>query len=164
MFLKLLLLFILLPMADLLLLLVVNRTIGFFPTVALVLTTGIVGAWLAKTQWGWLLQRTRSKISQSQVPTELVSDGAMLLLAAALLVTPGLITDAIGFSFLIPWCRKFYRSRLKSWFLKNVEVTTFSTGAQSNTEADIVEGHSRPHNTDSNHTPRSSQLPYNGDS
>ncbi len=141
MFVRLVLLFILIPMADLVLLLVVNHYLTLFPTIALVIITGVLGAWLAKQQWRWLLSRMRDRVTQQQIPTELFSDGSMILLAAALLVTPGLITDTIGLTLLIPGCRRWYKRRFTEWIKGSFEIRSYGMGRS--TDAEIVEGATR---------------------
>ena len=105
MFARLLLIFILVPLADLFLLIVLSRYITISATIALVVVSGIIGAWLAKNQIGRVGTRIRNRLTQNQMPADLLTDGGMILFAAGLLITPGLLTDLIGFSLLIPTCR-----------------------------------------------------------
>jgi UPF0716 protein FxsA len=114
--LKLLLLFILVPLAELILLLKLADATGWELTLLLVVVTGIVGSLLAKTQ-GWrAYRRIQEELAAGRMPTGPLLDGVMIFLAGALLLTPGLLTDAFGLSLLIPWCRSFYRRRLTQWF------------------------------------------------
>ncbi len=143
MFAQLLLLFILIPMADLVLLLMIYKYMTLLPTIALVVVTGVAGAWLARRQWHWLLMTSRSRVSQNQMPSELFSDGAMIMLAGALLITPGIITDMLGISLLIPRCRTWYKARFVHWIKRSFVIQTFESSSEE-TEipvGEIVEGH-----------------------
>ena len=75
------------------------------------------------------------------MPTELITDGMLVLLAGGLLVAPGLITDALGISLLIPLCRNWYKKRTIEYLKERFNVTTFTApvGA-SRTDEDVVEG------------------------
>ena len=109
----LILLFIGLPVVELALLFKVHGLVGFFPTVLLVLLTGVVGAALVRRQGLSILLKIQREMSMGNLPAPQMIDGVMLLVAGALLVTPGLITDACGFLLLIPFIRKHIRYWLK---------------------------------------------------
>ena len=145
MFARLLLLFIGLPLADLVLLLILSKYTGVWTTISIVVVTGVTGALFARRQWRWLLERTRSRMHQNEVPSELFSDGFMILLGACLLITPGLLTDLIGFSMLIPRCRKWYRDRMKSWIRDKVQVVQMGGQPAENRDvsSDTVDGTAR---------------------
>ena len=118
---KLLLAFIVLPLVDLYVLFVVAGYIGVIETVALVIVTGIVGGALAKTQGAQTVRRLQYKMSRGESPSAELADGALILVGAALLVTPGLITDGIGFALLLPFVRPYVRSLLSSYFERKVQ-------------------------------------------
>ena len=118
---KLLLAFIVLPLVDLYVLFVVAGYIGVVETVALVIVTGIVGGALAKTQGAQTVRRLQYKMSRGESPSAELADGALILVGAALLVTPGLITDGIGFALLLPFVRPYVRSLLSSYFERKVQ-------------------------------------------
>ncbi len=118
----LLILFVVVPLAELALLLQVADQVGPWATLGLVIFTGVVGATLARWQ-GWrVLSRIQSDLSQQRMPTEALFDGAMILVAGALLLTPGIMTDLVGFSLLIPPCRALYRRWLQRHFRRRFEV------------------------------------------
>ncbi|MCZ6569932.1 MAG: FxsA family protein, partial [Deltaproteobacteria bacterium] len=98
---RLLLLFIVLPAVELGLLIEISQRIGTLETLALIVVTGIVGASMARSQGLSLLSRVREQISAGEMPTDSLLDGLMILIASALLVTPGVFTDAFGFLCLI---------------------------------------------------------------
>jgi UPF0716 protein FxsA len=116
-------LFIALPLADLVLLLRVGGLLGFWPTCGLVVLTGIVGAWLARRQGVRTLGRVRSELAAGRMPGEDLADGALILLAAALLVTPGFLTDLLGILLLVPPARRVIRGILGRHFQRRMVVT-----------------------------------------
>ncbi len=127
-------------MADLILLLMIAR-IHWLISVLSIIVSGLIGAYLVKRQGTVVSKRLRSSLGEGSVPTEPLMDGGMVLLAAGLLLTPGLITDLFGISFLIPFCRRWYRARIKAWFKRKVQLKTFgfeTMPGQSTVEGDFV--------------------------
>jgi len=113
---RLLLLFVLVPALELVLLIEIGRLIGTLPTIALILLTGIVGAFLVRRQGVQVLSRIRTQFQTGQLPADPIFDGAIILVAGAFLMTPGVLTDALGFLCLIPatrgWMKRTIRSRI----------------------------------------------------
>ncbi len=117
-FAALLILFIGLPLAELALLIKIGQLHGIGLTVALVVVTGITGASLARWQGFKILQRIRAELAQGRMPAPELLDGLLILVAGAVLLTPGLITDVLGFLLLVPASRRV----IKGWvqhILKN---------------------------------------------
>jgi UPF0716 protein FxsA len=112
MLLKILLLFTVVPLVELALLLEIGRRIGTLPTIVLILLTGIAGALLAKRQGFGVVHRIRAEMMAGQMPGAAIVDGAIILVAGALLVTPGVLTDVFGFLCLIPVTRRYMRALL----------------------------------------------------
>ncbi|MBD3288010.1 membrane protein FxsA [candidate division KSB1 bacterium] len=110
---RLFLLFTLVPLIELSLLIKLGQKIGLGPTILIVVLTGILGAWLAKQQGFITISRIRFSLRSGQVPAEPLLDGVLILAGGLLLVTPGLITDAVGFSVLIPTTREIIKRFLK---------------------------------------------------
>lgn len=106
---SLLLLFIVLPAVELGLLIEVGQRIGTFETIMLIVVTGVVGASMARNQGVRVLGHVQSEIAAGRMPADSLVDGILILLASALLVTPGVLTDAFGFLCLIP----AFRGRVK---------------------------------------------------
>ena len=130
--LKLLLLFTIVPLVELWLLLKIGAIIGLFPTIALVLVTGVVGASLARWQGVLCLQTMQKQIRDGQLPTDSLLDGLGILVAAAFLVTPGVLTDIVGFGLLIPPVRRIVRrvvAKLIRAKIANVASSTAGTAA-----------------------------------
>ncbi|MEM1063508.1 MAG: FxsA family protein [Planctomycetota bacterium] len=113
------------PLAELALLLTVGQAIGVLPTVAIVLVTGVVGASLARAEGLRTLFEFQRQASSGTIPAGPLADGAMILVAAALLLTPGMLTDAVGFGLLVPPVRAVVRRLLGRYFAGSVRVTTF---------------------------------------
>ncbi len=111
-------LFIGLPIVELALLLELHGALGFLPTIALVLLTGVVGAALVRRQGIATLLKIQREMSIGTVPAPQMMDGVMILIAGALLVTPGLITDVSGFLLLVPYVRE----QIRLWIGKKIEA------------------------------------------
>ena len=110
-------LFIGLPIIELALLIKLHGMVGFLPTVFIVLSTGIIGAWLVRRQGLAMLFHIQREMSIGNLPAPQMIDGVMILVAGALLVTPGLITDTAGFLLLVPQVRE----RIRFWLRKKLE-------------------------------------------
>lgn len=115
MFLKLFLLFTIVPIVELYLLIRVGRLIGALPTVLLVLAISLAGAWLVRAQGFAILTRIRADLGQGRLPAAGLLDGALALLGGLLLLTPGFCTDFLGLFFLIPATRAIIKQFLGLW-------------------------------------------------
>ncbi len=112
MFLILLLLLTVVPLVELMILIRLYHATDLITTLAVVIVTGIVGAALARRQ-GWeTWRRIQTQLSQGKPPTTELLDGLMIVIAGALLITPGILTDLAGFSLLIPPVRTLLRGWL----------------------------------------------------
>lgn len=118
------------PLVELSLLLYVGSQVGWLATVGLVLLTGIVGASLARWQGVKALRRVQRRIGRGQMPADELFDGVLILVAGIVLVTPGILTDLMGFGLLIPPVRSVIKGVLRSWAKKNIEVRTSQTTTQ----------------------------------
>jgi len=121
-------LFIGLPIVELALLFELHGMVGFFPTVLLVLFTGIAGATLVRRQGLATFLKIQQEMSVGNMPAPQMIDGIMILISGALLVTPGLITDVTGFLLLIP----FVREKIRFWLKKKLEEKVRSGYVQVN--------------------------------
>ncbi len=113
MLLRLFLLFTLVPLIELYLLIRLGTYIGAVETVAIVIGTGVAGGLLAKSQGLAVFDRMRAELNQGRLPAESLFDGLLILIAGAMLITPGLLTDGLGLLLLIPWSRQAFKSWLK---------------------------------------------------
>jgi len=119
--LQLFVLFTTVPLVELWLLFKLSEWLGFWTTIAIVLGTGIAGASLARWQ-GWrAIQRLQNELRQGILPTQALGDGVLILVAAVLLVTPGVITDVLGLLLLIPPVRAGVRRGLRWWLARHAQ-------------------------------------------
>ena len=109
----LILLFTVVPIVELALLIKVGQYIGVGYTLGIVVITGVVGAYLARLQGFLTLRRIQEDINQGRMPTDRLFDGVLILCSGILLLTPGFITDIIGFMGLIPFTRNLFKRWLK---------------------------------------------------
>lgn len=109
---RLLLLFVLLPAVELALLIEVGSRIGTPATLVIIVLTGVIGASLARRQGLGVLAEAQRESAAGRVPTSTLVDGVIILVAAALLVTPGVLTDVFGFLCLTPAFRRLVKRRL----------------------------------------------------
>jgi UPF0716 protein FxsA len=115
------LLFLGIPLLEIYLLIKVGSVIGAFTTVFLVVFTAVLGAWLLRIQGFSTLSRVRTTLEQGGIPAVEMLEGAVLLVAGALLLTPGFFTDALGFCCLVP---AFRRAMIK-WGMKRILMVPF---------------------------------------
>lgn len=156
MFARLLLLFITIPILELCIFLMLGSKIGIPTTLAIIVLTAFLGAWLTKSEGLKTLTKYQNAVSQGRLPHEEVMDGLMILVAGAVLLTPGFLTDAIGFSLLIPTVRDFVKGIAKAYLSNRVSVVGENMGTPPtqpgatkviNVEAEVVEDAPRPHPT-----------------
>ena len=123
----LLLLFILIPLLEIWLFILLGGFIGVYPTLFVILLTAILGTFLVKTQGINVLKEIQNKFNELENPTEPIVHGAMILFAGALLLTPGFFTDTVGFLLLLPKVR-----RAAFFWLKNrVNLVKYSSSEMS---------------------------------
>jgi len=118
---KLLLLFILVPLVELFLLIEIGTKIGTLSTLAIIVCTGMLGAFLARRQGISVLHQIRTESANGRLPVAQLADGVIILLAAAVLITPGVLTDVFGFLCLIPASRKIIKTILWRWLERHVQ-------------------------------------------
>lgn len=111
---KLLLLFTIVPLVELALLIKLGQVMGLWTTIALVLTTGVAGAALARYEGLRTFWKMREELAAGRLPADPLIDALLILVAGALLVTPGLLTDGVGCLLLIPPTRALIRRWLKN--------------------------------------------------
>ena len=105
--------FILMPLAELAVLFKVHEYVGLGKTLALVIFTGIAGAVLARAEGMHVVLAMQRDLAEGRMPAPRLMDGVMILAAGLLLITPGLITDTVGFLLLVPAVRTTIRGRLR---------------------------------------------------
>jgi len=115
MFIKLLIVFTIVPVIELYVLIEAGRQIGVGATIGMIFLTGIAGAYLARSQGFNLINRIQTDLNQGRIPADEMMDGAMILAGGLLLLTPGFCTDLFGFCLLTPLTRRFFKIWLKKW-------------------------------------------------
>ena len=90
-------------------------------TIGIVLLTGALGATLARREGLRALTRMTQAANKGILPTQAMFDGMAIFLGGALLLTPGFLTDAVGFALLFPLSREFLRFKLASWIKASIE-------------------------------------------
>lgn len=119
----LLLLFLLIPLAELLVIIQVGQAVGALNTVALLVLVSAVGAWLVKREGIGVWRRFRRQVEAGVVPGREIADGVMILFAGALMMTPGFLTDILGVLLLLPPIRAAVRATVLSRSARRVGVT-----------------------------------------
>jgi UPF0716 protein FxsA len=109
-------LFIILPVIEFWLLFKVASIMGFWSTLFLVISTGVIGASLARAQGVMVMMQIQRDLAEGRMPAPRMIDGVMILIAGAFLITPGLITDTAGFLLLVPPVRALIRNWLRLRF------------------------------------------------
>ena len=103
-------LFIIVPIVELAVIIQVGQGIGVLPTIALLLAVSFVGSWLVKREGMGVWRRFNEQVRAGRVPGKEIADGVMILLAGALLLTPGFVTDIVGILLLLPPVRATVRT------------------------------------------------------
>ena len=110
---RLALLFIAVPLLELFILIRLGGAIGLAPTLALCVLTGMAGAWLARREGLRALWSYQERLARGGVPGRALMDGLCILMGGAVLLTPGLLTDLLGFALLLPPSRHWIQARMK---------------------------------------------------
>lgn len=137
MFIKLLLIFIFVPLIELALLIKVGDYVGLFATIMLVASTGAIGISLARKQGLAVIGEIKSNLSQAKLPHDSLIDGLLILIGAAMLLTPGLLTDIAGFSLIIPVTRKRIR-RIVNGKMKERIVNNSTNDSQGFDDKEVI--------------------------
>jgi UPF0716 protein FxsA len=139
------LLFIVMPIVEMWLLIAVGTEIGALYTIGLVLLTAVIGARLLREQGLATLWRGRRKLEEGQLPAQEIGEGIILAVSGALLLTPGFITDIVGFAGLFPPARALFSQHI----IGKMVVTDLhgnqyrrGSGASGAESGDIIEGES----------------------
>lgn len=134
--------FVLVPIVEIALFIQVGGAIGLWPTLAIVVLTAFLGTVLVRSQGRLALSQLGQSFEQLDDPTEPLAHGAMILIAGALLLTPGFFTDAVGFSLLMPPVR----IAVFRYLSKRITVQSFQMGGRSQhrsdrfNQSDVIEG------------------------
>ncbi len=135
----LLLAFVAIPMIEIGLFIKVGGLIGLWPTLAIVLLTALAGSWLVRMQGAMAMADLRGSFQELRDPTLPIAHGAMILLAGALLITPGFFTDTMGLLLLVP----SVRTAVFRYISSRISVQRFEFGTPPRPEAhrpDVIDG------------------------
>lgn len=131
------------PLIEIYLFIEVGSAIGALPTVALVVVTAVAGVALLRAQGLQTMATFQQRAAKGELPAETMLEGAALLFGGALLLTPGFLTDTIGFLCLLP----FTRQPLVRWLMSNIaarsSVHMYSSGTPRERGPDVIEGEFR---------------------
>lgn len=125
-FTKLILLFTVVPVIELFILFKLASYTNWLATIGLVILTGIAGAHLAKKEGRQIISEIKYQLSEGNMPGEQMVNGLCVLIGGVLLLTPGILTDAFGFTLLIPVTRSFYKQFIMDKFKKIIERGSFT--------------------------------------
>ena len=114
--------FLAIPIAEIALFITIGQRIGLLYTLLLIVLTAVIGAYLVSRQGRGVWSRFQSQLAAGSFPGLELAHGAMVLVGGALLVTPGFLTDAIGFSLMVPAVREWLRRRGIKRFRSGVEI------------------------------------------
>ena len=121
MLIKLILLFTIVPFIELTLLIEIGSRIGTFNTIMIVVITGIIGAFMARIAGFTVLMKIQDNLREGIFPKDELFDGVLILISGAFLITPGVLTDALGFLLLIPFGRLVVKRWLKEIIQKRID-------------------------------------------
>lgn len=139
MFVVLFLLFVVAPLVELYVLVQMAHLMGLFPALALLVVLSFFGAWLVKREGVAVLRRLRGSLARGEMPTRSLVDGGLIVVAGALCIVPGFISDGIGLLLLVPPVRALVRNRLIArWSLKGTTRVTRRTADGSVIEVEYL--------------------------
>jgi UPF0716 protein FxsA len=121
-------LFVAVPAAELYVILQAAHNFGVLETVAALLVISAVGAWLCRVEGFATLRKVQSALNEGRIPTRELQDGALILLAGALLLTPGFLGDVVGILLLLPPTRAVARTFLARILRDRVQVAGAGAG------------------------------------
>lgn len=154
------LLLILVPIAELYVIVQVGQELGIFPTLLLLVGVSILGGYLLKREGTATWRRLRQQLAQGKVPTAEATDGALILLGGALLLTPGFLTDIVGLLLVLPVSRQAVkgvaRKFMGGWLIKRMGPAGYVGAKVYQTQAGRVRRRRTP--TDPPQTDSSSPL------
>ena len=129
-------LFVLVPIAEIFVLIKVGQVTGALPTIALIFLTAIIGLALLRQQGYTALARAKSKMERGEMPAGEMVEGLFLAVGGALLLTPGFITDTVGFCCLIPGVRRL----LITWGAARLLSGRVATVKRSHISGNTIDG------------------------
>lgn len=141
----LILVFLLLPIAEIWLIGIVGHALGFWPTLWLLIASGAFGAWMAKREGLRVIGEWQSALAEQRLPESGVLEGVLVLAGGVMMVAPGFLTDVAGLLLMIPPTRRLAARWLRRWFESRVasgtfRVTTFGGAPRRDSDPGVVQG------------------------
>ncbi len=118
----LLVMFVVVPLVELAVLVKVGTVVGVWPTIALVVLTGALGGWLARSQGARVLRAIQADLSMGRMPAAKLLDGLLILVGGLVLLAPGLIGDVFGMLLLFPPSRAMFKRALRRWLERKIQT------------------------------------------
>ena len=128
MLLPLLLIFIVVPIAELYVIIQVGQAIGALPTIAILIVDSVIGSWLLRTEGRSAWRRFKAAVADGRPPAREVLDGVLVIFGGAFLITPGFLTDILGVLLLLPPTRALFRRLLVRRFSSRFVVAVAGGG------------------------------------
>ncbi len=122
---RLITLFVISPLIELAILIWIGTRIGFWPTIAIVVATGTLGALLARTLGARVLRQMQADLAAGRMPASHLLDGFLILVGGILLLTPGVLSDVAGIALLLPATRTRFKRALRrrlEWMIQSGQV------------------------------------------
>lgn len=116
-------LFLLVPIVEIYVIVQVGQEIGALPTVALLIVESLIGAWLVRREGRRAWNALRAAVTTGQLPSRELADAGLVLIGGTLLLTPGFVTDVVGFFFVLPLTRPVARRLLAAYLARRATVT-----------------------------------------
>lgn len=138
------LLLLVVPLVEIAAFIMIGGQIGVATTLLLTLVTAIIGTTLLRRQGLTILQQIRQELEANRIPAKQLADGAMIVVAGILLLTPGFVTDSVGFALFVP----AFRALVWQQIGKRLDVTVKRTGDPAQQHRDIVELDESEYSTD----------------
>ncbi len=121
-------LFVVVPILEIAAFIQIGSLIGLMPTLGSIVLTAIIGAFLVRQQGFKVVNDARAQSARNEIPVTPVIHGVFILAAGLLLLTPGFVTDTIGFLFLVPPLRLLIAGKVWAWIKSNMDVTVLHPG------------------------------------
>lgn len=121
-------LFVVMPIAEIFVLIQVGQVIGVWWTIALLIADSIFGSWLIKREGGRAWRALTTSLNTGKMPAKELADGALILVGGTLMLSPGFVTDAFGLLLILPFTRPVARRILTRLVTRKLLAASYSPG------------------------------------
>lgn len=128
--------FIVVPLAELYVLIQVGELIGVWPTIGLLILDSVIGTWLMKREGARAWRAMRERLETGTMPGRELADGALVVMGGALMLSPGFVTDVFGILLVLPFTRPLFRRLLMSYAAGRVTVSVAGAAGGRRTRPD----------------------------